>query len=255
MRRVLPGRRGFPAFALALVAYGALLVAPSPAGAYTTSPAFKATDFATGFPSTCCTTGGAFGPIGLAWDATRHLYVADAANGLIYRFDASGGTAAGHALNAGSSPRAGCAISCSRGRRRPGSPTRSARSSRPRRTPPRAARRRLRRTSWARSATKWPRSAARRSAPPRQTSSPCSRCRSDLERNVIGARCFWVSRWLGRTRLVALLWGGVNDRLRPRRACDQEAAVAGLRDHAAHLVAGEGSDRRRSHVVLWREDE
>ncbi len=46
------------------------------AGASSTDPAFKAVDFATGFPNN-----GAVGPVGLAFDSTNHLYVMDYANG------------------------------------------------------------------------------------------------------------------------------------------------------------------------------
>jgi hypothetical protein len=48
---------------------------------------YAVTDFATGFPN-----GGAIGPIGLAFDASRNLFVMDLANGILYKFGPAGGT-------------------------------------------------------------------------------------------------------------------------------------------------------------------
>jgi len=85
----------------ALVGSVALLIAPAVAGAaYTTSPDYKATDFATGFANY-----GGIGPLGLAWDATNHLWVMDYYTGILYKFDSSGGAAdATHQVTVGPSP-------------------------------------------------------------------------------------------------------------------------------------------------------
>jgi hypothetical protein len=70
-----------------------LLVLPSAAIGYTTGSGFAASDYATGFPSASCCH---WGPIGVAFDQSDNLYVADNADGNIYRF-APGGGAAGDA--------------------------------------------------------------------------------------------------------------------------------------------------------------
>jgi hypothetical protein len=54
---------------------------------YTVDPQYAVSDWAVGFPYSCC------GPIGLAFDSSNHLYVSDRANGGIYRFGANGGLA------------------------------------------------------------------------------------------------------------------------------------------------------------------
>ena len=78
---------GLPVGGLALMLLSAVsaLAAPSAAAGYAVS------DFATGFPD----DGSAFGvgPVGLAFDATNHLYVMDYHNGILYKFGSSGGAA------------------------------------------------------------------------------------------------------------------------------------------------------------------
>jgi streptogramin lyase len=73
---------------LALV--GAMLALPATAPAYHAAPGYQAGDYATGFPiAGCC----GWGPIGVAFDASDNLYVGDAADGHIYRFQPGGGQA------------------------------------------------------------------------------------------------------------------------------------------------------------------
>jgi DNA-binding beta-propeller fold protein YncE len=67
-----------------------LLVLPSAAMGYTTGSGFAASDYATGFPSLSCCH---WGPIGVAFDQSDNLYVADNADGNIYRFAPGGGAA------------------------------------------------------------------------------------------------------------------------------------------------------------------
>jgi streptogramin lyase len=67
-----------------------LLVLPSAAMGYTTGSGYTASDYATGFPSLSCCH---WGPIGLAFDQSDNLYVADNADGNIYRFAPGGGAA------------------------------------------------------------------------------------------------------------------------------------------------------------------
>src|ERR1700681_2152151 len=55
--------------------------------AYTVAPQYKVTDFATGFSDTN------IGPIGLAFDASNHLYVMKYPDGILYKFGTSGGAA------------------------------------------------------------------------------------------------------------------------------------------------------------------
>ena len=55
--------------------------------AYTTSSGYAASDFATGFSDTN------IGPIGLAFDASNHLYVMEYPQGILYKFGTSGGAA------------------------------------------------------------------------------------------------------------------------------------------------------------------
>ena len=66
------------------------LAVPSGAVAYTTSSGFTARDYATGFSSLACCN---WGPIGLAFDQSDNLYVANSADGHIYRFAPGGGAA------------------------------------------------------------------------------------------------------------------------------------------------------------------
>jgi sugar lactone lactonase YvrE len=74
---------------LALVCL-AMLAAPTAASAYRAAPGYQAGDYATSFPTaTCC----AWGPIGVAFDASDNLYVASNADGHIYRFQPGGGAA------------------------------------------------------------------------------------------------------------------------------------------------------------------
>jgi sugar lactone lactonase YvrE len=56
--------------------------------AYTVAQGFAVSDFATGFDN-----GGGVGPVGLAFDSTRHLYVMDYHTGVLYKFGTSGGAA------------------------------------------------------------------------------------------------------------------------------------------------------------------
>jgi sugar lactone lactonase YvrE len=67
----------------------ALLGLPGLAGAYTTAAGYEASDYATGFLEK---TASDWGPIGIAFDHSDNLYVADTADGNIYRFQPGGGT-------------------------------------------------------------------------------------------------------------------------------------------------------------------
>lgn len=68
----------------------AALVFAGGASAYTTASGFSAIDYATGFPvAPCC----GWGPIGVAFDSSDNLYVSDAVDGHIYRFQPGGGAA------------------------------------------------------------------------------------------------------------------------------------------------------------------
>jgi DNA-binding beta-propeller fold protein YncE len=67
-----------------------VLVLPSAAVGYTTGSGFAANDYATGFPSLSCCH---WGPLGVAFDQSDNLYVADNADGNIYRFAPGGGAA------------------------------------------------------------------------------------------------------------------------------------------------------------------
>jgi sugar lactone lactonase YvrE len=66
----------------------AVLTLAGSASAYSTASGFSATDYATGFPSASCC---GWGPIGVAFDSSDNLYVADVADGHIYRFQPGGG--------------------------------------------------------------------------------------------------------------------------------------------------------------------
>lgn len=73
-----------------MVAAVGLCALPGAAGAYTTAPGYAASDYATGFPEQAAND---WGPIGIAFDRSDNLYVADAADGNIYRFQPGGGAA------------------------------------------------------------------------------------------------------------------------------------------------------------------
>lgn len=60
------------------------------ASAYRVSPAYAASDYATGLPTTSCCH---WGPIGVAFDPSDNLYVIDSADGNLYRFPPGGGRA------------------------------------------------------------------------------------------------------------------------------------------------------------------
>ena len=74
---------------LAAAAVGLLMTlgVAGQAFAYTVAPQYKVTDFATGFSDTN------IGPIGLAFDASNHLYVMEYPEGILYKFGTSGGAA------------------------------------------------------------------------------------------------------------------------------------------------------------------
>src|SRR3989442_14021464 len=55
--------------------------------ARTTTSQYAASDFATGFSTTN------IGPIGLAFDASNHLYVMEYPEGILYKFGTAGGAA------------------------------------------------------------------------------------------------------------------------------------------------------------------
>src|SRR5947209_19481421 len=75
--------------ALLLMLLLALLL-PARAHAYTTAGGYRAQDYATGFADlSCC----GWGPIGVAFDQSDNLYVADSADGNLYRFQPGGGQA------------------------------------------------------------------------------------------------------------------------------------------------------------------
>ncbi len=67
-----------------------LLALPAAAGAYSTAPGYQASDYANGFPESLANN---WGPIGIAFDQSDNLYVADRADGNIYRFQPGGGAA------------------------------------------------------------------------------------------------------------------------------------------------------------------
>jgi sugar lactone lactonase YvrE len=78
--------RVFAAFGLGLLL---TLAAATPAFAdYATAPGYKLSVFASDFPNS-----GGVGPVGMAFDATGHLYVMDYTAGTLYRFSSTGGTA------------------------------------------------------------------------------------------------------------------------------------------------------------------
>ena len=67
-----------------------LFALPAAALGYSTASGYTARDYATGFPSASCC---GWGPIGVAFDQSDNLYVADTADGQIYRFAPGGGQA------------------------------------------------------------------------------------------------------------------------------------------------------------------
>lgn len=78
--------------AVVLVAAGLLLALSGAAEAYTTAAGYTAGDYATGLPENAASD---WGPIGIAFDRSDNLYVADTADGNIYRFQPGGGVASG----------------------------------------------------------------------------------------------------------------------------------------------------------------
>ncbi len=77
-------------FVLLTMLFGMIGVQPALA-AGTPAAGFAASDFATGFATTNPTNG--VGPIGVAFDASDHLYVMDDPSGLLYKFGPGGGAA------------------------------------------------------------------------------------------------------------------------------------------------------------------
>jgi hypothetical protein len=66
------------------------LALPAAAGAYSTAAGYVASDYATAFPESPVNN---WGPIGIAFDTSDNMYVADTADGNVYRFQPGGGTA------------------------------------------------------------------------------------------------------------------------------------------------------------------
>jgi hypothetical protein len=90
MRRSRIYCKGYLSIAFAVLA----LLCPAAAEAYSTAPGYNAADYATGFlagPS-------GWGPIGLAFDQSDNLYVADNVDGNLYRFAPGGGQASAATL-------------------------------------------------------------------------------------------------------------------------------------------------------------
>ena len=73
-----------------VLALGALAALPSAVVAFTTSGGYVAHNYATAFPSR-----NQVGPIGVAFDQSDNLYVADHFDGNLYRFEPGGGAASG----------------------------------------------------------------------------------------------------------------------------------------------------------------
>lgn len=95
----------------ALAAAAVLVAAVSLAGgasAYSTAPQFAATNFVTGLPNQ---GGNGVGPVGLAFDATDHLYVMDYANGHLYKYASDGTLLADLTTPFGNNNAAGIAFS------------------------------------------------------------------------------------------------------------------------------------------------
>src|ERR1700712_2724646 len=93
-------RRAVGIVAMLMLAAVAL---PGAASSFTAAPGYSAQNYATGFPvANCCRRG----PVGLAFDASDNLYVADPADGHIYRFQPGGG-GAGSGTRLTSSPVSG----------------------------------------------------------------------------------------------------------------------------------------------------
>jgi sugar lactone lactonase YvrE len=72
------------------VAAAFALVIAAPAGAYSAATGYRAGNYVTGFPESAANH---WGPLGIAFDQSDNLYVADAADGNIYRFQPGGGVA------------------------------------------------------------------------------------------------------------------------------------------------------------------
>jgi sugar lactone lactonase YvrE len=85
-------RQGLGIARTTLVAAVLCAALPGVAHAYSTAPGYTASDYATGFPSSSADD---WGPIGIAFDTSDNLYVADNVDGNIYRFEPGGGTASG----------------------------------------------------------------------------------------------------------------------------------------------------------------
>src|SRR5437763_8104213 len=64
---------------IALAIVPSMLAPAGPANAYTTASGYVAQDYATGFQAA------SYGPIGIAFDQSDNLYVADSFDGHIYR--------------------------------------------------------------------------------------------------------------------------------------------------------------------------
>jgi sugar lactone lactonase YvrE len=75
---------------IAALTVGLLLALPGAAGAYTTASGYAAQDYATGFPESSTND---WGPIGIAFDLSDNMYVADNVDGNIYKFQPGGGVA------------------------------------------------------------------------------------------------------------------------------------------------------------------
>jgi len=82
-------RKRFTLAALAATIFSALALAVT-AGAYVTGRSYVAQPYVTGFPASATNH---WGPIGIAFDRSDDLYVADTVDGNIYRFPPGGGTA------------------------------------------------------------------------------------------------------------------------------------------------------------------
>lgn len=88
---------------IAALTVGILLALPAVAGAYTAASGYAAQDYATGFPESPTNH---WGPIGITFDLSDNMYVADNADGNIYKFQPGGGVA-GAGTQLTSSPIAG----------------------------------------------------------------------------------------------------------------------------------------------------
>lgn len=73
-----------------MIAASLLVVLPATAGAYTAAPGYTAHDYVTGLPESPTNH---WGPLGVAFDQSDNLYVADTYDGNIYKFQPGGGAA------------------------------------------------------------------------------------------------------------------------------------------------------------------